>query len=162
MFEIWIKPWRWRNTGSKFTQWTTFYRYCMPSKSWPIFSNNYLKWAKTTWTHSMAICFLLKVWNFIHPLIALNRHILHQEENFFIEAEPGLQLWCNALNEYILDSTVPPDLSSILNKSLALYSTGDSGTRADSETMFDSDDEESLYVESGPCNDWHLRNRPKI
>jgi len=74
-----------------------------------------------------------------------------QEENFFIEAEPGLQLWCNALNEYILDSTVPPDLSSILNKSLALYSTGDSRTRADSETMFDSDDEESPYVESDDC-----------
>ena len=86
-------------------------------------------------------------------LVFPNRHIFHQEENFFIEAEPGLQLWCNALNEYILDSTVPPDLSSILNKSLALYSTGDSRTRADSETMFDSDDEESPYVESGLCNE---------
>ena len=31
--------------------------------------------------------------------------MIFQEENFFIEAEPGLQLWCNALNEYILDST---------------------------------------------------------
>jgi hypothetical protein len=28
-----------------------------------------------------------------------------QDENFFVEAEPGLQLWCNALNEFLLDSS---------------------------------------------------------
>ena len=28
----------------------------------------------------------------------------HHEDNFFVEAELGLQLWCNALNEYLLDT----------------------------------------------------------
>jgi baculoviral IAP repeat-containing protein 6 len=26
------------------------------------------------------------------------------EDNFFVEADLGLQLWCNALNEYLLDT----------------------------------------------------------
>ena len=26
------------------------------------------------------------------------------EDNFFVEADQGLQLWCNALNEYLLDT----------------------------------------------------------
>ncbi|XP_023334729.1 uncharacterized protein LOC111706168 [Eurytemora carolleeae] len=66
----------------------------------------------------------------------------YQEENFFIEAEPGLQLWCNALNEYILDSTDTLSLSCILNKSLSLYSTRDSRNRTNSVNMMDSEDEE--------------------
>ena len=49
------------------------------------------------------------------------------EENFFVEAsESGLQLWCNALNEYILDFTGGrPSLSTILNKGVGLYSSAD-------------------------------------
>jgi baculoviral IAP repeat-containing protein 6 len=49
------------------------------------------------------------------------------EENFFVEAEsaPGLQLWCNALNEYLLDSGGRLGLSAILNKGLSLYSSAD-------------------------------------
>ena len=49
------------------------------------------------------------------------------EENFFVEAsESGLQLWCNALNEYILDYTGGrPSLSTILNKGVGLYSSAD-------------------------------------
>jgi hypothetical protein len=33
------------------------------------------------------------------------KSFLLQDENFFVEAEPGLQLWCNALNEFLLDSS---------------------------------------------------------
>ena len=27
-----------------------------------------------------------------------------QDDNFFVEADSTLQLWCNALNEFLLDS----------------------------------------------------------
>ena len=29
----------------------------------------------------------------------------YEEDNFFVEAPSSLQLWCNALNEFLLDST---------------------------------------------------------
>ena len=29
----------------------------------------------------------------------------YEDDNFFVEAPSSLQLWCNALNEYLLDST---------------------------------------------------------
>ena len=29
-----------------------------------------------------------------------------QDDNFFVEADSSLQLWCNALNEFLLDSSV--------------------------------------------------------
>ena len=36
------------------------------------------------------------------------------DDNFFVEADSGLQLWCNALNEYLLDSVGQLSLSNIL------------------------------------------------
>ena len=47
------------------------------------------------------------------------------EDNFFVETESGIQLWCNALNEYLLDSDRKLTLSAILNKGLSLYSSAD-------------------------------------
>ena len=29
----------------------------------------------------------------------------YEDDNFFVEAPSSLQLWCNALNEYLLDSS---------------------------------------------------------
>ena len=69
------------------------------------------------------------------------------EENFFVEAsESGLQLWCNALNEYILDYTGGrPSLSTILNKGVGLYSSADQAAADPSR----SDDEEPVPSCSG-------------
>ena len=69
------------------------------------------------------------------------------EENFFVEApESGLQLWCNALNEYILDYTGGrPSLSTILNKGVGLYSSADQAAAEPSR----SDDDEPVPSCSG-------------
>ena len=76
------------------------------------------------------------------------------DDNFFVEAEaPGLQLWCNALNEYLLDTAGRLTLSAILAKGVSLYSSADSaatsagastsgmgGARPKTRTEFPSDD----------------------
>jgi len=41
----------------------------------------------------------------LRSLSGPKKSFLLQDENFFVEAEPGLQLWCNALNEFLLDSS---------------------------------------------------------
>lgn len=51
------------------------------------------------------------------------------EDNFFVETESGIQLWCNALNEYLLDSDRKLTLAAILNKGLSLYSSADQAVR---------------------------------
>lgn len=58
------------------------------------------------------------------------------EDNFFVEADSGLQLWCNALNEYLLDSDSRLSLAVILQKGLSLYSSADrpSGSTASSSS----------------------------
>ena len=67
------------------------------------------------------------------------------DDNFFVEADSGLQMWCNALNEYLLDSDDQLTLSSILNKGLSLYSSADARSRSrdvSMSTMIDEDDED--------------------
>ncbi len=51
-----------------------------------------------------------------------NKSFLLQDENFFVEAEPGLQLWCNALNEFLLDSSDSLRWDSNENKKPVLLS----------------------------------------
>lgn len=54
-------------------------------------------------------------------------------------------MWCNALNEYLLDSDDQLTLSSILNKGLSLYSSADARSRSrdvSMSTMIDEDDED--------------------
>lgn len=67
------------------------------------------------------------------------------DDNFFVEADDGLQLWCNALNEYLLDSDAQLSLSEILNKGLSLYSAADARARSrevsTSSNFNDSEDE---------------------
>ncbi len=52
------------------------------------------------------------------------------DDNFFVEAEYGLHAWCNALNEYLLDSDSVLTLGDILNKGLSLYSSADQANAA--------------------------------
>jgi baculoviral IAP repeat-containing protein 6 len=52
------------------------------------------------------------------------------DDNFFVEADSGLQLWCNALNEFLLDATGRLELDAILNKGLSLYSSADAAAAA--------------------------------
>jgi len=64
------------------------------------------------------------------------------DDNFFVEADSGLQMWCNALNEYLLDSDEQLSLSSILNKGLSLYSSADAKTRSRDVSMSSNANEE--------------------
>ncbi|XP_059078409.1 uncharacterized protein LOC131876889 [Tigriopus californicus] len=57
------------------------------------------------------------------------------EDNFFVEADSGLQLWCNALNEYLLDSDSRLSLAVILQKGLSLYSSADRPSGSMSKSM---------------------------
>ena len=52
-----------------------------------------------------------------------------------MEADSGLQLWCNALNEYLLDTDGRLSLSNILNKGLSLYSSADAGSVSGTNSM---------------------------
>ena len=47
------------------------------------------------------------------------------DDNFFVEADSDLQMWCNALNEFLLDTDSQLSLSAILDKGLSLYSSAD-------------------------------------
>ena len=69
------------------------------------------------------------------------------DDNFFVEADSGLQMWCNALNEYLLDSDEQLSLSSILNKGLSLYSSADAKTRSRDVSMSSNANEEVCKVE---------------
>ena len=52
-----------------------------------------------------------------------------ESDNFFVESidiDTDLQVWCNALNEYLLDSGRRLTLANILNKGLSLFASNDS------------------------------------
>ena len=52
-----------------------------------------------------------------------------ESENFFVESmgiNTDLQVWCNALNEYLLDSGRRLTLANILNKGISLFASNDS------------------------------------
>ena len=57
------------------------------------------------------------------------------DDNFFVEADSDLQMWCNALNEYLLDTDGQLSLSAILDKGLSLYSAADARTRSREVSM---------------------------
>lgn len=68
----------------------------------------------------------------------------YQDDNFFVEADPSLQLWCNALNEFLLDSGEQLSLTCILNKGVSLYSSADSRYASVGEDDDDDDMEEDI------------------
>jgi len=67
----------------------------------------------------------------------------YQDDNFFVEAPCSLQLWCNALNEFLLDSSCQLSLGTILSKGTSLYSSKDRERRESEmeEGTGESDDE---------------------
>jgi len=68
----------------------------------------------------------------------------YQDDNFFVEAPCSLQLWCNALNEFLLDSSCQLSLGTILSKGTSLYSSKDRERRESEmeEGTGDSEEEE--------------------
>ena len=80
-------------------------------------------------------------------------HYNNAEDNFFVEVGHGLELWGNALNEYLLDTdrkvqrnhTPNPretfyffllgrlSLTSVLTKGLSLYSSADASSASGAE-----------------------------
>jgi len=84
-------------------------------------------------------------------------HYEPSDDNFFVEAPSCLQLWCNVLNEFLLDSGARLSLASILNKGSSLYSRKDRTEMMDYEDNSDKEceDEEDDEEENGQ-EDYHL------
>ena len=87
-------------------------------------------------------------------------HYEHIDDNFFVEASSCLQLWCNALNEFLLDSGARLTLSTILSKGSSLYSSKDRNEMMDYEDNSDKEgeedeDDDGEEEENGP-EDYHL------
>ena len=89
------------------------------------------------------------------------------DDNFFVEADSDLQMWCNALNEFLLDTDGHLSLSAILDKGLSLYSAADARARSREVSMSsnineeDDDYEEVLDIdeeEEGPNEDDQLED----
>lgn len=75
---------------------------------------------------------------------------LISDDNFFVEADSDLQMWCNALNEFLLDTDGQLTLSAILDKGLSLYSSADARARSREVSMssaFNDDYDEADYEE---------------
>merc|ERR1719234_722968 len=66
----------------------------------------------------------------------------YQDDNFFVEADSSLHQWCNALNEFLLDSHCKLDLGAILSKGTSLYSSKDR-TRRESEMEVEDEERAS-------------------
>jgi len=79
----------------------------------------------------------------------------YQDDNFFVEAPCSLQLWCNALNEFLLDSSCQLSLGTILSKGTSLYSSKDRERRESEmeEGTGESDDEGDEIQEDEQLDD---------
>ena len=92
----------------------------------------------------------------------------YQDDNFFVEAPCSLQLWCNALNEFLLDSSCQLSLGTILSKGTSLYSSKDRERRESEmeEGTGESDDEGEEIQDDEQLDDmldqvfshWHVIN----
>jgi len=83
----------------------------------------------------------------------------YQDDNFFVEASSSLQLWSNALNEFLLDSSDNLHIGAILSKACSLYSYDDSMDFDDNSDEEDIDIDEEEEEEEGEENaqeDYHL------
>jgi len=89
-------------------------------------------------------------------------HYEQSDDNFFVEASSCLQLWCNALNEFLLDSGARLTLACILSKGSSLYSSKDKAEMMDYDDNSDKeceeeeeeDDDDDEEKENG--QDYHL------
>jgi len=79
----------------------------------------------------------------------------YHDDNFFVEAPCSLQLWCNALNEFLLDSSCQLSLGTILSKGTSLYSSKDRERRESEmeEGTGDSEDEGEEIQEDEQLDD---------
>ena len=77
--------------------------------------------------------------------------VFQKDDNFFVEADSSLHQWCNALNEFLLDSHCKLDLGAILSKGTSLYSNKDR-TRRESD-MEVGDEERASEDEEEPVSD---------
>nr|CAD7196419.1 unnamed protein product [Timema douglasi] len=67
------------------------------------------------------ICLNLTIGKGQEFLIICPLNYPNYDDNFFVEAVPKLQLWCNELNEFILDSDEVLSLTHVLNKADSSY-----------------------------------------
>ena len=95
---------------------------------------------------SLSFCFKLEGQKSFTLHCPLKYPDYDDEDNFFVETESGIQLWCNALNEFLLDSDRKLTLSAILNKGLSLYSSADQavGTHRQRHTSFQCGENERV------------------
>ncbi|CAH1243222.1 BIRC6 [Branchiostoma lanceolatum] len=70
----------------------------------------------------------------------------HHEENFFVESHSSVRMWCNALNEYLLDAPVRLTLSNVLNKASSLHHS-DRNELSSSDVEMDMSEEEDEEIE---------------
>ncbi|XP_070564139.1 dual E2 ubiquitin-conjugating enzyme/E3 ubiquitin-protein ligase BIRC6-like isoform X2 [Ptychodera flava] len=69
----------------------------------------------------------------------------NHEDNFFVESGPAVRLWCNALNEYLLDAPTRLMLKDVLTKAIGLHGNGGRSSSpevSDDEDGMDESDEE--------------------
>ncbi|XP_066299439.1 uncharacterized protein [Branchiostoma lanceolatum] len=70
----------------------------------------------------------------------------HHEENFFVESHSSVRMWCNALNEYLLDAPVRLTLSNVLNKASSLHHS-DRNELSSSDVEMDMSEDEDEEIE---------------
>jgi len=86
----------------------------------------------------------------------------YHDDNFFVEASSSLQLWSNALNEFLLDSSDNLHIGIILCKACSLYSSKDNDDsmdfdyNSDDEDVDIDDEEEEGEGEENTPEDYHL------
>ncbi|XP_078658151.1 uncharacterized protein LOC144903640 isoform X7 [Branchiostoma floridae x Branchiostoma belcheri] len=68
------------------------------------------------------------------------------EENFFVESHSSVRMWCNALNEYLLDAPVRLTLSNVLNKASSLHHS-DRNELSSSDVEMDMSEDEDEEIE---------------
>ena len=76
----------------------------------------------------------------------------YQDDNFFVEAPCSLQL-CNALKEFLLDSSYQLSLGTILSKGTSLYSSKDRRESEMEDGTGDSKDEGEEIQEDEQLDD---------
>ncbi|XP_067001240.2 uncharacterized protein [Anabrus simplex] len=77
------------------------------------------------------------------------------EDNFFVEADPTLQLWCNTINEFILDSDSRLTLETVLYKAAALYCKNADNSPCNScSSDSEGDPEDDMIVGEDSDEEW--------
>lgn len=89
--------------------------------SWAELKGHLIKLLKHSTCEDGSVCLELSIGSEKRFSLLCPAEYPHYEDHFFVEAVSCLQFWCNALNEFILDSTVLLSLEAILDKAASLY-----------------------------------------